>query len=670
VEGVLSRSPDVTAAVVFAVPSRLSGVGEDVGAALILRGDCEAKTSDKAAKQLFAQLRAAVVDELGLNKSPTHWRIVTKEELLMTATGKYIRTGLAAHLGVGDGLEEPVQAERAPPVTSKVHNGLRYLMCVGVMFNHIASAVPDEDSFGPVFGEFKTSTFYFPSTVFFVLGGYALSASLSAKKVPSYRKFYVARVASLYPQYLFALLLSIINLLLVCTPSGYVPKFTFQREEDSLTCQSTPVELSYSESLVSSTIIYSLGLQAWPFFLPFTFFLLYYSWFVSVYLFGIFVFPPVHNWLVRKRGNRTMLWATFAALTFLVYVSCGALASCFSLPEWTKAHNTDEASGWSFNAQNLYALSTIIFPPYWMPTYLSGTVAYFLYDAYRPNESHQGWLFGMICDVLTIAFLAFHIGMFCNKNWPYPEFINDIDNNFGEDHNSGLQRYIWSVLVTRLKVPIIAAWVALMAMPKLSYTNRLFSNPLLTDVLGPAAYGCYLYHQIINQWHFWATRAKPWDWWSFRKPYYWFSPQAMPGAWYEYLYVVGLTTIFSLFVNAYIDPWLTWMWSKAESFVMELCGFSSEGEDSELSALERINEAVEAITGGLSELRMDAPLADVGLGSQGLPPLVQALNAQDKRLNLAVRDLAALDNIGELVALIEAQQVHAEVDAGLGGSVL
>merc|ERR1712176_1643824 len=105
-------------------------------------------------------------------------------------------------------------------------------------------------------------------------------------------------------------------------------------------------------------------------------------------------------------------------------------------------------------------------------------------------------------------------------------------------------------------------------------------------------------------------------------------------------------------VNAYIDPWLTWIWSKAENFMMKLCGSSSEGEDSELSALERINEAVEAITGGLSELRMDAPLADVGLGSQGLPPLVQALDAQDKRLNLAVRDIAVLDNIGDLVALI------------------
>jgi len=78
----------------------------------------------------------------------------------------------------------------------------------------------------------------------------------------------------------------------------------------------------------------------------------------------------------------------------------------------------------------------------------------------------------------------------------------------------------------------------------------------------------------------------------------------------------------------------------------------------------------EAITGGLSELRMDAPLAHVGLGSQGLPPLVQALNSQDKRLNLAVRDVAVLDNIGELVALIEAQQVHAEVNAGLGGSMI
>ena len=45
----------------------------------------------------------------------------------------------------------------------------------------------------------EASTFYFPATVFFVLGGYSLSAALAAKPVRSNWSFYSARFKTLLP---------------------------------------------------------------------------------------------------------------------------------------------------------------------------------------------------------------------------------------------------------------------------------------------------------------------------------------------------------------------------------------------------------------------------------------------------------------------------------------
>ena len=62
---------------------------------------------------------------------------------------------------------------------------------------------------------------YLPATVVFVLAGFSLSASLSARPVLNWRTLYVARISSLHPMYFFSLLFNVINLLIVCTPTVY-----------------------------------------------------------------------------------------------------------------------------------------------------------------------------------------------------------------------------------------------------------------------------------------------------------------------------------------------------------------------------------------------------------------------------------------------------------------
>lgn len=663
VEAILVEHADVKTAIVFAVPS--TAWGEEVGAALILHDDA----SRRFAPDVIVEVRRFALDTLASMKVPAYWRVVTDSELPKTATGKYIRANLAQHLGV-EGKDDvaPMPMQR-PPIVSSSLSGLRYIMGVGVMFNHIASTTEGEYSLGNVFGKFKSSTFYFPATVFFVLGGYSLSAGLSARPVANFKKFYLSRAATMHPQYLFAMLLAVIFVLSTC--SEYSEKFTFQRGEsfrsrsEQEQCQSGAVVMPYGASIVTSILVFGLGLQAWPFLNVLSHWLLFYSWFSSVYYFIILVFPPLHNMMSRVRGNKRKLWIWFGVSCLLVYLTCVTLVVFYLLPKWTTAQNNDEAGGWTHNLQNFYGLSTILFPPYWIPSALIGMAAYFLYDAHRPYESHKCWIYGWICDLLSLAFIAFHIGMAIDYNWPYPDAVNDIDGNMGADQNSGIERYMWSVMVSWFMVPLIALWIMFLSMPGKSFTARLFEMPLFVDVLGPTAYGCFLYHQIVAQWYFLATRGEIWDWWSYRKSYYWFSPKPMPGAWYEFPYVVMLVTFWSMFVNAYIQPYLMIAWKGMIHLIARLTG--NDGVDAgDLTALELINEALVELTGGTLDVDESTTWEQVGLGSIGLPAMVNAFESVDDGLHLAVGDLVHLENVGELCTLINDRRRNATQNAGVG----
>lgn len=455
------------------------------------------------------------------------------------------------------------------------------------------------------------------------------------------------------------------NLFLACSPQEYNDKFTFQRFDNDLACQSMPVKSPYIGSIISSLVVFGLGLQAWPFCIPLTFWMLFYAWFSSVYYFIIAVFPPIHNMLVRARLNKGKLLMWFGLSTFATYLTCIALLMFYNLPDWTEATSEASAGDWSDNLQNFYALCTMLFPPYWVPVAFSGMVSYFLYDAYRPSEKHGKKMKGALCDLLTVLFIAFHALMVIYPDFPYPDFVNDINQRLGADRDSGIERYVWSVFCSRLMVPLICLWIALLSMPAGSYTARFLEIPLFADTLGPAAYGCFLYQQMIGQWYFLATRGQIWDWWTFRKSYYWFSPQPMPGAWYEFFIVLGLVTIFSMLVNSFLAPYLNQAWAMLGTLFNKITGSSSDDEELE-TALDLIIATVEELTGGAADIDVSMALNEMGLSSVGLPAFVDALNAKDQSIHIAVLDLAPLNTIEDLVTLIEDRQHAAARDSGVG----
>ena len=215
-----------------------------------------------------------------MSKAPRYWKFLDDASVLpMTASRKYIRNGLATVLAIE---AETFDAQTAPPKgvarLSSGLSGLRYVLSVGVMFNHIGAVWQGEDERNPMtwgqnFFPGKASTFYFPATAFFVLGGYSLSAALAAREVKSYWSFVSSRFKTLLPLYWFALVLALINLLVTCRPETYSDSFSWQPNMETRTlsdgsyaqCQSGPVELPYGWWLFLTLLVFFTGMQAWFF---------------------------------------------------------------------------------------------------------------------------------------------------------------------------------------------------------------------------------------------------------------------------------------------------------------------------------------------------------------------------------------------------------------------
>ena len=278
-------------------------------------------------------------------------------------------------------------------------------------------------------------------------------------------------------------------------------------------CQTSPVELPYGVWIISTVIVFMLGLQAWfPFWLV-SGWLLYYAWFQSVYHFVILVFPFLHNTLARMRGDVRAISISFGAWSFVTVLSAGLMAASFAFPAWTESDDPSLASSWRHNAQNIFALSAMLFPPFWVPCVVLGSVGYLWFDAVRPHEQprERARAYGRACDALTVAFVAFHAAMFVHLDWPYPtRLVGKMWDKVPEERHTwdvGLKRYIWSVVVTRLYTPLVATWIALLAVSDASVTSRVLAWSPLVRLLAPTSYGCFLFHQVVGQWYWWITRA-------------------------------------------------------------------------------------------------------------------------------------------------------------------
>jgi hypothetical protein len=93
---------------------------------------------------------------------------VTEKQLKKTASGKYIRIGLAEHLGL---VPKP---EQRPTTHHDGAAGVRFALALAVMYVHIGR-LDDIKS-----GWSHSRTWCFHTTLFFFIGGFVLSAGTTS----------------------------------------------------------------------------------------------------------------------------------------------------------------------------------------------------------------------------------------------------------------------------------------------------------------------------------------------------------------------------------------------------------------------------------------------------------------------------------------------------------
>jgi hypothetical protein len=217
---------------------------------------------------------------------------------------------------------------------------------------------------------------------------------------------------------------------------------------------------------------------------------------------------------------------------------------------------------------------------------------------------------------------------------------------------------LWGNMYARLFFPLTTLWIFALSTGE-GVTAMFFRNRFLVETLSPTAYLCFLFHQMVAQWYFAATRGMWWDWWRFRKTQYWFSPNPCPVEWYEYFYVVALVVVWSKLM-AKIEPTLTDMFYRAKLWIS-----GGAPEPDEMDTIDVIMDIVEGMTG--IEPEADFSLADCGLASISMAQLVGLINKRFSRsavhVQVSVMDMIEAETIADVVVVVTAAKEAAVLTA-------
>lgn len=459
--------------------------------------------------------------------------------------------------------------------------------------------------------------------------------------------------------YTISLIVGLGNLLVVCRPSTFDPNFSWNSQPDDLTrgffCEGAPATpTSYWASLVLTIITYIFGMAVTPSFLL-TWWLGYYLWFSSMYYQCLAFFPATYNALLNRTRKRTRLLLIIIIGLMLLNVAI-LVAAWFIMKEAPpyKDGNYEAAKNW-----NIGILSFYLFGPFWALYFVIGAATAFLYDAYRPLEKHNARIWGWVADGCTLIMLAFsfaHIfqGRSTYKNNPELEmFMRPSEANQWTD-TSSVNR-IWDAGYARMFCPLTTLWVFALSTGQ-GLSAKFFGQKFLSETLAPNSYNCFLFHQVVAQWYFAATRpGQFWNWWQYRKTMYWFSPQPCPVEWYEYPLVVGLVVAWSRLMTN-LEP----LASKALDYASNILMTSEEEEEED--TIQVLKDIIEGMTG--IEPESDYTLEECGLASIGVPALVTLMNKNfskgKRQVTIVAADLVSAETIADMVGVIDAAKELAD----------
>ncbi|WP_415882955.1 AMP-binding protein [Neptuniibacter sp. QD34_54] len=696
VENVISLHPHVSSSVCFSVPS--DDYGEEVGCALILKGSNQPSEQD-----LIQEIREILIKEkLASFKYPSYWKVVDEDDLPRTGSKKIIRNGLAevlditkpkeieltqsANSATPDRAEDiadfgvaPVASASAistsgpidlnkPKIDWAVLAGFRFLLACYVMFMHIGS-----DASWDAFSNLRQFPWHVHA--FFTLAGFTLAAVMPAL-IQKKLSFVSARVAGMYPLYGFAVLLALGNLAVGCQPSTFITDFQWGGQHaggDQLFCQGTPwVQDSWFANVLLTLGIHLTGLQATPLWGG-TWFLGFYMWFISMYLQCLIVFPYLYNALYRNRGNtKKLFFLTLAGLgvNFLIIMSFwygyAVDATGYGFYDALTGERTIPSVAQLDSAaqDNAVILGFYLFAPFWMVYFVAGMCAAFLYDAIRPTEQRRAYLWGYVADAITLFMILVSIAHVAQGYFPHgadvmkvslePFFMRpEAANTFADP---ATVNRIWDNIYGRLFAPITLLWIFALSTGHGVTARVLRFNPI-SQTLAPTAYACFLFHQMVGQWYFAATRnGEWWNWWSDQKAYYWFSPQPVAVEWYEFFYVVGLVVLFGKLVQP-LDPLIRKGFNRCLNWIHS----SDHKENVERDTTQVILQIVQRTTG--MEAKAEWSLEQCGLASLGIVQFANTLEAQfttpKSKVSIAVTEIMEAADIHSIAAIVDRCRTNA-----------
>lgn len=691
VEDILTQHPWVNTAVCFPVPSDI--YGEEVGCALVL----ESSFSNQVSHQDAVREMREFLRQKGLApyKFPTFLKLVADDDLPKTASRKYIRNGLAEVLKVGSRADEKPSVTSAEPRNkpSKVsaipqnkpsvaltnrHDtpkvdwstiaGLRFLLACYVMFMHFGST----ESWGAV-----SNLRQFPWHIhaFFALAGFSLvifMPPLITRKL----SFITARISGMYPLYALALFFGLANLLVDCQPSTFSSVFHWNAQPGDVSrmfCEGTPlVHDSWLANLLLTVGIHITGLQATPLWTA-SWFMGFYLWFISMYFQCLIVFPFLYNALYKNRGNTkrllllTMLGLAVNVVILLVFwygYAVDATGFVQYDPLTGKAMPSTAAQIEMAGKDNAVILGFYLFAPFWMVYFMAGMCAAFVYDAVRPAEQRRAHIWGYIADAITVLIIAVSVAHVAQGYIPHDDTARtffmrpEAANSFADP--AAVFR-IWDDVYPRLFAPITLLWIFALSTGQ-GLTARVLRFTPLSQTIAPAAYGCFLFQQMVGQWYYAITRHGDWwNWWSYRKDFYWFSPQPVPVEWYEYFYLVGLTVLFTKMVEP-LDPLIR----RGFTFVVNFLKGGSTQPQPAKDSLSEILQIVLRTTG--MEAEPEWNLVECGLASLGIVQFTHALETEfstpTQKISLSVSAIMSARDIHEIASIVDVARNEAQSQVG------
>jgi hypothetical protein len=310
----------------------------------------------------------------------------------------------------------------------------------------------------------------------------------------------------------------------------------------------------------------------------------------------------------------------------------------------------NDASG-----HNAGVLSFYLFGPFWMLYFVIGACTAFLYDAYRPAERHSAWVWGYIADGCTLIMLALsatYIAQGLQTYGELPEAFNARPDEANEFTDNLTTNRIWDNMNGRLMCPLTTLWIFSLSTGQ-GVTAALLRQEFLVETLSPNAYNCFLFHQMVGQWYYAATRHGTWwNWWRYRKTFYWFSPDPCPVEWYEYFFVVGLVVGWSQLMMV-LEPLVL---GDGLDLVKPFFTGTEAESDEEVDSTKVLCDIVEGMTG--IEPLADWTLEECDLASIGVPVLVSLLNKAfstkgNKAFVISARDLITATTIGDMAAVVD-----------------